>query len=250
MPAWSGVLMAAVVLVAVVAIDHQSLVPPAPNLHVADAADATVQRGASRLDLEPGMELRAGDVIRTADRDGRATLSLAGGETRLAPATAVGIVAAGTDITLDQHAGRVWHRVGAAVGTYAVQTDDVTWVATGTAFDLDRRPAAAGGEEVRAIAIDHDVRIDGRFADPRPARGLYDDRPAGRSRPTRSTAVRSPMTTAWTRGCWRMLAAMSRSASMSARSVASSSSGHPTRRHRPRLRPPQARSRRHAPNRR
>jgi hypothetical protein len=242
--------MAAVVLVAVVAIDHQSLVPPAPNLHVADAADATVQRGASRLDLEPGMELRAGDVIRTADRDGRATLSLAGGETRLAPATAVGIVAAGTDITLDQHAGRVWHRVGAAVGTYAVQTDDVTWVATGTAFDLDRRPAAAGGEEVRAIAIDHDVRIDGRSPTRVLPEGFTTIVPLDDPAADPVDAVRSPMTTAWTRGCWRTLAAMSRSASMSARSVASSSSGHPTRRHRPRLRPPQARSRRHAPNRR
>jgi hypothetical protein len=168
LPAWSGVLMAAVVLVALVAIDHRSLAPPGPSLIVADAASATVQRGPDRFTLEPGMALQAGDVVRTADGDGRATLALAGGETRLAPSTAVRIVAAGIDLTLDQLAGRTWHRVGGAVGTYTVRTDDVAWVATGTAFDLDRRAAAGGGEEVRAVAIEHDVRIEGRT----PARDL------------------------------------------------------------------------------
>jgi hypothetical protein len=162
LPAWSGVLMAAVVLVAVVAVDHQALIPPTPSLFVADAASATVQRGSRQLQLEPGMPLQAGDVVRTAAGGGRAALALAEGETRLAPSSAVRIVAAGADLTLDQLAGRTWHRVGAAVGTYIVRTDDIAWVATGTAFDLDRRPAAGGGEEVRAVAIEHDVRLDGR----------------------------------------------------------------------------------------
>ncbi len=40
-------------------------------------------------------------------------------------------------------------------------TADVTWTASGTAFDLGRRGAPGGGEEVRAIGIEHTVRITG-----------------------------------------------------------------------------------------
>ena len=160
-PRWSVAAVAAAVVIAVVGINGRWLQGGPAEASVVGATDAALVRDGARIDLVAGQELRAGDRILTGP-DGSATIALAGGEARLEAAADLTITELDHErIRLDQDAGRAWHRVAEPLETYLVTTADVTWTATGTAFDLDRRAAADGGEEVRAIGIEHDVAAAG-----------------------------------------------------------------------------------------
>jgi hypothetical protein len=161
-PRWSVLALAAAVIMAVVALDGRAFLGgPLPTVAV-DAVGAVLERDGTRTVLEPGTELRPGDRVATDDQ-GRATLAIGGGETRLDGSAELRLDVIAGDVVVDQRAGRVWHRVGRDVGTYRVTTGDVTWTASGTAFDLDRRPAPGdiGGEEVRAVGAEHTVSVRG-----------------------------------------------------------------------------------------
>lgn len=161
LPRWSVAALAAVVVVAMLGLDGRWLHGGPVEAGVIGATDATLVRDGAAFALAAGVTLHAGDRIVTGPR-GSATLALAGGETRLAGGTDVRLD--GVDrglVQLDQRAGRAWHRVAEPVERYVVRTADVTWTATGTAFDLDRRAGPTGGETVRAIGIERDVSIDG-----------------------------------------------------------------------------------------
>ena len=162
MPRWRWPILAVAAVLVLVVIGggpERWFAITAPSASAVDAVGATLTRDGASTALAPGMTIRVGDVVTTAP-DGSATLALGGGAVRLAGDTQLGITGLEPDaIGLDQVRGRAWHRVGPGAGRYRVTTAGVTWTATGTAFDLDRRPDGVGGEEVRGIGIEHAVRI-------------------------------------------------------------------------------------------
>lgn len=161
LPRWSVAAIAAVVVVAMLGLDGRWLHGGPVEASVIGAADATLVRDGASSALAAGATLHVGDRILTGP-SGSATLALAGGETRLAGDTDVRLDGVDREqVVLDQLAGRAWHRVAEPVERYVVRTADVTWTATGTAFDLDRHAGSTGSEVVRAIGIEHDVSIDG-----------------------------------------------------------------------------------------
>ena len=157
---WTGLAAAAVVVLAVLTLGGDRGFPVPSMARAIDAVGATVERDGSNRPLLADTQLLQGDIVRTSEV-GSATLDIGGGETRLGPAASLRLDALGSDVRLAQLAGRAWHRVGASVGTYVVATADVTWTATSTAFDLDRHTTDAGVEQVRAVGVQHQVRIDG-----------------------------------------------------------------------------------------
>jgi hypothetical protein len=161
-PRWSMAAVAAALVIAVLGVDGRWLQGGPAEASVVGATDAVLIRAGARMELTAGLTLTEGDRIVTGPA-GSATLAVAGGETRLEAAADLTITDLGPErIALDQDAGRAWHRVAEPVDVYVVTTADVTWTATGTAFDLDRRVAGDGpGEEVRAIGVEHDVAATG-----------------------------------------------------------------------------------------
>ena len=119
-----------------------------------EAVGATLVRGGATMTLMSGAELRERDEIKVAD-GGRATLQIGGSYVRMAGGADVRFTSLDSNhVAVDQIAGRVYHRVAVpAGGDYQVTTASVTWKAHGTAFDLDRRSSAGGGEEVRGLAL-------------------------------------------------------------------------------------------------
>jgi hypothetical protein len=134
-----------------------------PADRVGEATDATLIRTGGSQALVAGTALAAGDEIRVAS-DGHATLLLGSSQARLAGGADFRLnLLSGSTVQLAQLAGRAYHRVVVpAGGSYAVVTGPYTWTATGTAFDLDRTPAAGGGEQVTLLALEHSVAVNGR----------------------------------------------------------------------------------------
>lgn len=159
---WTSLLaIAAVIAIAVVTLDGRTFLTGPLPATVADATGATLTRDGSVQPLTAGLVLEPGDLIATDAGSGSATLTLGRGETRLAAASSVRLEDLGDDIILDQLAGRAWHRVGGDVDRYTVRTAEVTWTATGTAFDLDRHATADGTEAVRAVGVEQTVTATG-----------------------------------------------------------------------------------------
>ena len=86
---------------------------------------------------------------------GGATLHLGGSYVRMAGGADVRIEFLDPNhLDLSQIAGRVYHRVVVpSGGDYRVETGAVTWIADGTAFDLDRYSTSGGGEDVLGLAL-------------------------------------------------------------------------------------------------
>jgi hypothetical protein len=127
-----------------------------------DAVSTTLVRGGTAGVLAAGAGLHEGDEVQVA-AGGRATLALGATIVRLD---------AGADLQIDsldpnheavtQLAGRAYHRVSVpAGGDYRVVTASVTWEAHGTAFDIERSATGGGGEQVRGLALQHDVALNG-----------------------------------------------------------------------------------------
>ncbi len=126
------------------------------------AIAATLVRGGASSALAAGGELQEGDEIRVA-AGGRATLALGTSIVRLDSGAALRLASLDPyHEAVDQLAGRAYHRVSVpAGGDYQVITDSATWVAHGTAFDIERMAIAGGGEEVRGLALQHGVDLRG-----------------------------------------------------------------------------------------
>lgn len=154
--------MAAVLVVGLLGVGASRLLPVAPRAVVVETANALLLRDGAPAPLAAGAELRAGDAVSVA-ADGRATIAIAGGETRLAGGAELRIDALeGVLVALDQSAGRVWHRVAVPDGVrYRVTTGPVEWTALGTAFDLDRASGPGGREVLHAVGVEHAVRVAG-----------------------------------------------------------------------------------------
>ena len=119
-----------------------------------EAVGATLVRGGASMALITGTELREGDELKVAD-GGRATVQIGGSYVRMAGGADVRLTSLDPNhLAVGQVAGRIYYRVTVpAGGDYQVTTASVTWKAHGTAFDLDRRSTAGGGEEVRGLAL-------------------------------------------------------------------------------------------------
>jgi hypothetical protein len=161
---WGVLTIAAAVVIAIVGLNLRGFLLSPPQAVATAAVGATLVRDGVTTTLTPGTVLAAGDRVETSS-GGSASLTLGGGALRLEGATAIGIDRLDNDgIELSQPTGRAWHRVGGGTGRYRVRTEDVTWSATGTAFDLERT-TAGGVDRVRAIGVEHDVRIAGPTLD-------------------------------------------------------------------------------------
>jgi hypothetical protein len=162
-PRWSILAAAAAIVVAVVGLNAGVQLPAPPDSRVAAAVGAELIRAGQTSALVSGAQLRADDEIRVA-AGGSAALQLGDSRIRLDGGADVRLEAIERSrIAIDQLAGRAWHRVVLPdAGRYVVTTGDVTWTATGTAFDLDRRgPGAAGGDVVHELSVEHAVVVEG-----------------------------------------------------------------------------------------
>lgn len=162
-PRWSILGVAATLIVAIGVLSGNLLSSAPPESRVAAAVGAELTRRGEATILAAGTQLEAGDEIRIAG-GGSASLQLGASRVRLAGGAEIRLVTLEPSrITVDQIAGRAWHRVDLPDGgRYVVMTADVSWTAVGTAFDLDRDEGdATGGDIVRELSIRHDVLVEG-----------------------------------------------------------------------------------------
>ncbi len=153
----------AVVVVAAAALALSSGVLRATDANRAgDTSGATLIRGGGSQALVAGTSLSAGDEVRVAT-SGNATLLLGSSQARLAGGADLRIdTLDSSTVRLALLAGRAYDRVVLpAGGSYAVVTGPYTWTATGTAFDLNRVPDPAGGEQVTLLDLEHTVAVAG-----------------------------------------------------------------------------------------
>lgn len=133
---------------------------------VVQASGATATRLGAPITLGAGTALQVGDTVTVATQ-GSAVLRLGQSLVRLAGGAAVHldrVDAAG--VTVAQLGGRAYYRdVATADAPFVVRTGPVAWTATGTAFDADRAPVAAGQgsgqERVTVLAIQDAVTASG-----------------------------------------------------------------------------------------
>ena len=159
---WVAVGLAASIAIATLFVGTTLMFPVGPSASVQLAVSTTVVRGGVSSPLVAGSELHEGDVVEVGS-DGGATLAMGASFVRMAAGSDLRLD--GLDpahIVLDQLAGRVYHRVAVgARGDYTVVTASVKWVATGSAFDLNREALGAGGEQVRGLALLDGLELSG-----------------------------------------------------------------------------------------
>ena len=162
-----ALLVVVAILVGATAFASGRLMPPDTlAATVVEASGATATRLGEPVVLAAGTTLQAGDTV-TVSSQGSAVLRLGDSRVRLAGGSAVHldrVDAAGVSVA--QLAGRAYYRdVSAAHAPFVVTTGPVTWTATGTAFDTDREPVAAGQgsgqERVTLLAIQDGVTASG-----------------------------------------------------------------------------------------
>jgi len=156
-------LVACLVLVAFV---YASGILSSPALGAAtaqQATSATLIRAGVRTELTSYQALQVDDEIQVA-AGGQVNITIDDSHIRLAPGADVKLVNLDqAHIVLDQLAGEVYYRVSVPAGSdYTVDTGSMTWVAKGTAFDLDRSPRSTGsGDQVVGLALVDAVAIGG-----------------------------------------------------------------------------------------
>ena len=159
-PRWVAVGLAAAIAIASFLYGTTQLFPVRPDATVDVAAATTLVRAGTASPLVQGTQLLEGDEIKVG-AGGQATLAMSGSFVRLAPGCDVRLDSLGSNhIVVALLAGRAYHRAS-ALGDYTVVTGSVSWVATGTAFDLDRHPSAAGGDEVRGLILLDGLELQG-----------------------------------------------------------------------------------------
>lgn len=159
---WAAFGLAGLVVAGAAAVVASGWLGATPANRAGEATDATLIRSGGSQALTAGTTLSAGDEIRIG-AGGHATLLLGSSQARLAAGADVRLNVLSSSVTqVALLAGRAYDRVVLpAGGTYEVVTGPYTWTASGTAFDLNRTPAAAGGEEVNVLALEHSVNVAG-----------------------------------------------------------------------------------------
>jgi hypothetical protein len=156
---WVAVGLAASIAVGSFLYGSTLLFPVGPEATADVAVATTLVRAGVPSQLVAGAQLREGDEIKVGT-GGQATLAMSGGFVRMAPGSDMRLDSLDSNnIVVDQLGGRAYHR--AAAGDYKVVTASVSWVSTGTAFDLDRHSAGTGGEEVRGLALLDGLNLQG-----------------------------------------------------------------------------------------
>ncbi len=161
MPArWVAVGLAASLAIASLMYGTVQLFPSSPTATAEVVVGATVTRGGVTSSLVVGEELKPGDTIEVA-QGGNATIALGDSFIRMASASSLRLDGLDPNhVLVSQLAGRAYHRVSVDEdGDYTVMTGPVKWTAAGTAFDIDRYPWGADGEEVRGLALLDDLRL-------------------------------------------------------------------------------------------
>jgi hypothetical protein len=157
-------LIVCLVVAAVVAYGFISLTASRlANATAQEATSAALIRAGSRAELTSYETLQEDDEIQVA-AGGHANLTIDDSHVRLAAGADVKLVRLDFQhVVLDQLTGEVYHRVSVpSGGDYSVNTGSVTWVAHGTAFDLNRSPRATqSGDEVVALSLVDGVNITG-----------------------------------------------------------------------------------------
>ena len=148
---WVAVGLAATIAIGSFLYGTTMLFPVHPEATADVAVATTLVRAGASSTLVRGVPLAEGDEIKVGT-GGQATVSMGGSFLRMAPGSDLRLNSlAANHVVIDQLGGRVYYRASTE-GQYEVMTASVSWLATGTAFDLDRH-SAAGGEEVRGLAL-------------------------------------------------------------------------------------------------
>ncbi|MGD0020252.1 MAG: hypothetical protein ABSD62_13455 [Candidatus Limnocylindrales bacterium] len=161
-PRWVAAGLAATIAIGSFLYGSTLLFPVRPDATAEVAVASTLVRGGVSGPLAQGAELHEGDEVKVG-AGGQATLAMSGSFMRMAPGSDVRLESLDSNhIVVDQLAGRAYHRVAAhGSGDYRVVTASVSWVANGTAFDLDRHSTGAGGEEARGMALLDGLNLQG-----------------------------------------------------------------------------------------
>lgn len=159
---WVAVGLAATIAMASFLYGSTLLFPVRPDATADVAVATTLVRAGVSSPLAQGAQLLEGDEIEVG-AGGQATLDMGGSFVRLAPGSDVRLDSLDAQhVVVDQLGGRAYYRATAAAdGDYTVLTGSVSWVAAGTAFDLECQPAAAGGQEVRGLALLDGLNLQG-----------------------------------------------------------------------------------------
>ncbi len=159
---WVVAGLAATIAIASFLYGSTLLFPVRPEATADVAVATTLIRAGVSSPLAQGAQLLEGDEIQVG-AGGQATLAMSGSFVRMAPGSEVRLDSLDAKhIVVDQLVGRAYYRASAATaGDYTVATGSVSWVASGTAFDLDRQPTAAGGQEVRGLALLDGLNLQG-----------------------------------------------------------------------------------------
>ena len=161
---WAVAALAACLILAVMAYGFGLFASPARGAAIVqETTSATLIRAGARTELTSYQTLQVDDEIQVG-QGGHVNLTIDDSRVRLAAGADVKLVKIDRGhVAIDQLAGEVYYRVSVpAGGDYSVNTGSVSWVAHGTAFDLNRslRPDGAG-DEVVALALVDGLEIEG-----------------------------------------------------------------------------------------
>jgi hypothetical protein len=150
---WLAVGLAASVAIGGFLYGSTLLLPVRSEATASVAVATSLVRSGVSSELANGAPLHEGDEIKVA-AGGQATLVMGASFVRMAPGSDVRLDSLTSNhVVVNQLSGRAYHRVAVGgSGDYEVVTGSVSWVASGTAFDLDRH-AISTGEEVRGLAL-------------------------------------------------------------------------------------------------
>jgi hypothetical protein len=161
---WAVAPLAACLILAVMAYGFGLFSGPTRGAATAqETISATLIRAGARSELTSYQTLQVNDEIQVG-QGGHVNLTIDDSRVRLAAGADVKLVKIDLGhVAIDQLSGEVYYRVSVpAGGDYSVNTGSVSWVADGTAFDLNRslRPDGAG-DEVVALALVDGFEIEG-----------------------------------------------------------------------------------------
>lgn len=161
---WAVVPLAACLILALMAYGFGLFSGPTRGAATAqETVSATLIRAGAQTELTSYQTLQVADEIQVG-QSGHVNLTIDDSRVRLAAGADVKLVKIDLGhVAIDQLAGEVYYRVSVpAGGDYSVNTGSVSWVAHGTAFDLNRSLRTDGaGDEVVALALVDGFEIEG-----------------------------------------------------------------------------------------
>ena len=161
---WAVAALAACLILAVMAYGFGLFASPARGAAIVqETTSATLIRAGARTELTSYQTLQVDDEIQVG-QGGHVNLTIDDSRVRLAAGADVKLAKIDVGhVVIDQLSGEVYYRVSVpAGGDYSVNTGSVSWIAHGTAFDLDRSSRSDGaGDEVVALALVDGFDIEG-----------------------------------------------------------------------------------------